>query len=100
MSLPPQEQNTLGKTSLTLGILSLSFVFGLGLCALAGGIRVPVVANFLFICGASSAFLGLIGAMVGVGGLFNRAQSRATALVGLALGLGGLCLFLTILRSL
>ena len=34
--IPPKQPNTLGNSSLILGILSLSFVFGIGLCALTG----------------------------------------------------------------
>ena len=68
MTSPPA--NPLGKTSLALGIASSAFVFGLGLCGLIGGARLPGVAQLLFVCGASSAFLGLIAALVGAGGLF------------------------------
>ena len=95
----PPEPNTLGRTSLMLGIASISFVFGLGMCAILGGVQIPGLNTLLLICGASSAFLGLIGAFLGLGGLFGRGYSRATALAGLALGLGGLCLFLAFLNA-
>jgi uncharacterized membrane protein YuzA (DUF378 family) len=48
----------------------------------------------LFVCGASSAFLGVLGAVLGIAGLFGANRPRATAIVGLLLGLAGLCLFL------
>jgi NAD/NADP transhydrogenase beta subunit len=59
----PQQPNTLGKASLILGIASISLVFGLGLCGLVGGAQVPVFVTLLFVCAASSAFLGFIGAI-------------------------------------
>ena len=94
------ESNTLGKASLGLGIASIVFVFGLGMCAALGGAQVPGLNSVLLVCAASSAFLGLIGAFLGLGGLFGRNRSRAAATFGLLLGLGGVCLFLTILNSL
>ena len=71
-SLYPKEPNTLGKASLWLGITSITLVFGLGVCALAGGAQVPVAVNLLFVCAASSAFLGLLAAAVGLGGIFAQ----------------------------
>ena len=94
-----QEPNTLGKTSFNMGIASIVLVFGLGVCAFAGGAQIPVAVNLLFVCGASSAFLGLIGAFVGLVGLFGRNRPKATALVGIVLGMSGLCLFLGILNG-
>lgn len=100
MNMPPlKEPNTLGKASLTMGITSIVLVFGLGMCAFAGGAQVPIAVNLLFVCGASSAFLGLVAAAVGLGGLFGRNRSRAAAVVGMLLGLAGLCLFLGILNG-
>lgn len=98
---PPQQSNTLGKASLGLGIASLALVFGIGLCALVGAQQgwVGLLGTPLFVCGASSAFLGLIGAVLGLAGLFGANQSRATAIVGLVLGLGGLCLFFAVLSA-
>jgi|SRR6185369_13038378 len=98
----PQSANTLGNASLGLGIASAALVFGIGLCALVGAQQGWLAAGgtVLFICGASSAFLGLIGAVIGLGGLFGRARSRATAIVGLILNLIGLCLFFGILGAL
>jgi hypothetical protein len=92
----PQQPNTLGNASLGLGIASAALVFGIGLCALVGlqqGTWIRTAATPLFVCGASSAFLGLLGAGLGLGGLFGRDRSRATAAVGLVLGLLGVCLF-------
>ena len=60
---------------------------------------IAVAGTVLFICGASSAFLGLIGAMLGFAGLFGANRSRAAAIVGLLLGLGGVCLFLAVLSA-
>ena len=98
----PQPANTLGNASLGLGIASAALVFGIGLCALVGARQGWLAAGgtVLFVCGASSAFLGLIGALVGVGGVFGRARSRATAVVGLCLNLIGLFLFFAVLGAL
>lgn len=76
-------------------------MFGIGLCALVGAQQgwVQLLGTPLFVCGASSAFLGLISAAVGAAGLFGGNRSRATAIVGLVLGLAGLCLFLAILAA-
>ena len=43
--MTPPPANPLGKTSLALGIASIAFVFGLGLCGLIGGARLPGVAQ-------------------------------------------------------
>jgi hypothetical protein len=95
----PQQPNTLGKASLILGIASISLVFGLGLCGLVGGAQIPVFVTLLFVCAASSAFLGLVAAILGLGGLFGANRQRAAAIIGLVLGLGGVCLFLVILSA-
>lgn len=99
---PPPQPNTLGNASLGLGIASAALVFGLGLCALVGvqqGTWIVAAATPLFVCGASSAFLGVIGAAVGLGGLFGRQRSKATAVVGLVLSLLALCLFFGVLSA-
>lgn len=100
MSTPPAP-NTLGNTSLVLGIVSAALVFGIGLCALLGAQQgwLRVAGLPLFVCGASSAFLGLIGAGVGIGGLFGRNRTKATAIVGLILSTVGVCLFFAVLAS-
>ncbi len=87
--------NTLGNASLALGIASVAFVFGIGLCAVVGFNQgwIRLAGTPLYICGASSAFLGLVGAGLGVGGLLGSGHSRATALAGLILGAAGVCLF-------
>jgi hypothetical protein len=97
-----QQPNTLGKASLALGISSLVLVFGIGLCALVGTAQgwVGLFATPLFICGTISAFLGFVGAILGFAGLFGANRSRATAIVGLILGLVGACLFIAILVAL
>jgi len=96
---PPQQPNTIGNASLALGIASLALVFGIGLCALVGAQQgwIGIAGTPLFVCGASSAFLGFLGAVLGVMGLFGAKRSRATTVAGLILGLAGLCLFLVVL---
>ena len=98
---PQQQPNTLGNTSLVLGIFAVSLVFGIGLCALVGLQQewLKVAATALFVCGASSAFLGLLGFVLGIGGLLGGNRSRATAIAGLILGASGICLFLMILSA-
>ena len=102
MQNPSPQPNTLGNASLILGILAVSLVFGIGVCALTGAAQgwVQVAGTPLYICGLSSAFLGLLGAILGLAGLFGKNQSRATAIVGLLLGLGGVCLFVAFLGAL
>jgi uncharacterized membrane protein len=98
----PQQPNTLGNTSLALGIASLSLVFGIGLCSLVGVQQgwIQVGGTTLFVCGASSAFLGLLGAVLGlISGLFGANRPRATAIIGLVLGVAGLRLFLAVLGA-
>lgn len=97
----PQQPNTLGNASLGLGIASLALVFGIGLCALVGVQQgwLQVASTPLFVCGASSAFLGFLGAILGFAGLFGGSRSKATAIVGLILGLAGACLFFAVLRG-
>ncbi|HKZ54517.1 MAG TPA: hypothetical protein VJ123_03480 [Anaerolineales bacterium] len=94
-SRPPSQPNSLGNTSLALGIASIALVFGIGLCSLVaanqGWIRLG--GTPLYVCGASSAFLGLVASVLGVGGLLGANRPRATAIAGLLLGLGGICLF-------
>jgi hypothetical protein len=93
---PPVQPNTLGNASLGLGLAAAALVFGIGVCALVGvqqGTWIRAAATPLFVCGASSAFLGLLGAAVGVGGLLGGQRSKATAVVGVVLSLLALCLF-------
>ncbi|MCI0729700.1 MAG: hypothetical protein L0332_23710 [Chloroflexi bacterium] len=101
MDRSPQP-NTLGNASLALGIASAAFVFGIGLCALAGRQQpwLQAAGLPLFICGASSAFLGLLAAGLGLGGLFGSNRPRAAAVAGLLLGVVGLCLFFAVLNAL
>jgi hypothetical protein len=82
-----------------LSILSLAFVFGIGLCALTGIAQqwIQLVGKPLFVCGGSSAFLGFLGAVLGATGLFGKNRTKATAIVGLILGLAGICLFAAVL---
>jgi riboflavin transporter FmnP len=102
MSEPPapQQPNTLGNTSLILGIASAALVFSIGLCALTGVNQrwIQLAGTPLFVCGGTSAFLGFLAALLGVAGLFGRNRSRATAIVGLVLGIIGACLFFIILN--
>lgn len=89
------QPNTLGNASLGLGIASAALVFGIGLCALTGVAQqwIQMVGTPLFICGGSSAFLGFLGALLGLAGLFGKGRSRATAIVGLLLSALGMCMF-------
>ena len=93
------QSNTLGNASLALGIASAALVFGIGMCALAAPQALQLTGIPLFVCGASSAFLGLLGSALGVAGLFGN-RPKGTAVVGLILGLVGVCLFFAILASL
>jgi hypothetical protein len=96
-----ESSNPLGTASLGLGIAAASLVFGIGVCALVGARQgwLQVLATPLFVCGASSAFLGLLGGVVGVAGLFGN-RPKGTAVIGLLLSLGGVCLFLFTLSRL
>ena len=102
MSNSPQQPNTLGNASLGLGIASAALVFGIGLCALSGLAQnwIRLAGTPLFVCGGSSAFLGFLAAVLGLAGLFGGNKSRATAIVGMILGLSGLCLFFVFLALL
>ena len=92
--LDPQG-NALGDASLALGIASAALVFGIGMCALTAARQgwLGIGATPLYVCGASSAFLGLLAITLGTAGLFGGNRSRATAIVGIVLGLTGMCLF-------
>jgi hypothetical protein len=92
---------TLGKVSLGLGIASSGLVFGIGICALTGfqGGWIGPLATLLYICGASSAFLGFLGFLTGVGGVLTSKKSRIVALIGTALSGLGICLFLGFLSA-
>lgn len=93
---------TLGKSSLYLGIAAMSFVFGIGMCAIVGlqhGILFGG-GTILFVCGASSAFVGLIGAILGVASLITGERPRGIGVTGLIFGVMGACLFITILGNL
>jgi len=96
----PRGPNTLGNTSLALGIASAALVFGIGLCALTGANQrwLQLAGTPLFVCGGASAFLGFLAALLGIAGLFGKNQSRATAIVGLVLGVIGACLFFIVLN--
>jgi hypothetical protein len=96
----PKQTNTLGNASLALGIASTALVFGIGPCALTGVAQnwIRLVGTPLFVCGGSSAFLGILGSVLGVAGLFGQNRSKATAIVGLVLGLSGACLFIVFLN--
>jgi hypothetical protein len=101
MSNNPQGPNPLGNASLVLGIASSALVFGIGLCALTGVTQnwLRLAGTPLFVCGGSSAFLGLIGFVLGVAGLFGKDRSKNTAIVGLILGLIGACMFFAFLSA-
>ena len=101
MTESPEKPNTLGNTSLWLGIASSALVFGIGICALTGlNQRWIVLAGTpLFVCGASSAFLGFLAIILGAAGLFGKGRSRATAIAGLVLGFIGFCLFFALINA-
>jgi hypothetical protein len=96
----PQQPNTLGNTSLILGITSAALVFGISLCALTGVNQrwIQLAGTPLFVCGGASAFLGFLASLLGIAGLFGKNRSRATAIVGLVLGMIGTCLFFIVLN--
>ncbi len=97
-----QQPNQLGNASLGLGIASTALVFGIGFCALVGAQQgwIQILGTPLWICGASSAFLGLLAVFLGVGGLFGKNRARAAAVAGLFLGIGGMCIFAWVLSAL
>jgi hypothetical protein len=101
MTNSPQQPNTLGNASLGLGIASSALVFGIGLCALTGLAQnwIQLAGTPLFICGGASAFLGFLSILLGIAGLFGKDRPKATATVGLILGVIGLCMFLALLRA-
>lgn len=101
MSDDSQQPNTLGNASLVLGIISSALVFGIGLCALTGIAQnwIRIAGTPLFVCGGSSAFLGFLGFILGLVGVFGKGKSRATAIVGLFLGLIGACMFFALLSA-
>jgi len=102
MSAPETLQpNTLGKSSLVLGIIGSFFVVMVGLCAGVGKQNgwLEHVGALLFVVGGSFAFLGLLGRVLGVLGLFGRNRSRATAIAGVILGVFTVILFLAILNG-
>ena len=98
---PAPQPNTLGKASLILGILAITLVFSVGLCAGVGQQQgwLQAVGALLFIVGGTFAFAGLIGAFLGFAGLFGRNRSRATAIIGLILGVLTVLLFAGIVNS-
>ena len=96
-----EERNTLGKSSLWLGIASSAMVFAIGLCALSGAQQgwLAAVAVPLFVCGATSAFLGFLALVLGVAGIASGTKAKATAIVGLVLGILGICLFFFVMSA-
>lgn len=94
-------RNTLGNVSVALGVASISLVFGIGFCAIVGAQQgwLQIAGTPLYICGASSAFLGLLAFGLGLAGLFGAGRSRATAIAGFVLGLAGICLFGILLNA-
>jgi hypothetical protein len=97
-----RQPNTVGNASMALGIASIALVFGIGFCSLVGNEQgwLPVGATVLYVCGASSAFLGLLAVVLGAVGMFGKNIKRTAAIVGTLLGLGGMCLFFGILAAL
>jgi hypothetical protein len=93
------QPNTLGKTSLILGIIGSFFVVLTGLCAGVGQQQgwLPAVGPLLAVIGGSFAFLGLVGVLLGGMGLFHR--NRGTAIAGVVLGLVAVLLFAAIVNQ-
>jgi hypothetical protein len=100
-SREPLVPNTLGKASLVLGILASTLVVSVGLCAGVGQQQgwLKQAGPLLFVVGGTFAFLGLVSALLGFGGLFGRNRSRAAANFGLILGLVALFLFAGIVNA-
>ena len=101
MSNNSKQPNSLGNASLALGIASSALVFGIGLCAWTGVAQswIRLAGTPLFVCGGSSAFLGFLGIVLGIAGLFGKDRSKATAIVGLILGFVGACMFFAFLSA-
>lgn len=99
MSNNYQGSNPLGNASLVLGIASAALVFGIGLCAWTGVAQnwIRLAGAPLFVCGGSSAFVGFLGVILGIAGLFGKGKPKATALVGLIFGFIGACMFFAFL---
>jgi len=97
----PDKPNTIGNASLWLGVASSALVFGIALCAWTGISQrwIQLAGTPLFVCGGASAFLGFLAAILGAAGLFGKDRSRTTALVGLVLGVLGVCMFLGFLGA-
>ena len=95
-----EDSKTIGNASLALGVASAALVFGIGFCGLVGAQQgwLALAGTALWVCGASSAFLGFLGLILGVVGLFVN-QSKATAVAGICLSFIGLCLFLLFLAA-
>lgn len=93
--------NTLGNLSLALGVASTSIVFGIGLCGIVAAQQgwIRLAGTPLYVCGASSAFLGFLAFGLGLAGTFAGRGRRATAIAGFVLGLAGMCLFVILLNA-
>ena len=96
----PPPSNTVGKTSLFLGLFASIFIFCTGLCAGIGKEQgwLQRVGLLLFVCGATSAFMGFLATLLGLGNgavfalvpkFFPNATGTVTGLVGAMGGLGG-----------
>jgi hypothetical protein len=101
MASTPDSPGILGKVSLGLGIASSALVFGIGICAVTGfqGGWIGPLATLLYVCGASSAFMGFLGVLTGIGGTITAKRSRALAIIGTALSGLGICLFFGFLSA-
>ncbi|QDU95505.1 hypothetical protein [Lignipirellula cremea] len=98
---PPLVPNSLGKASLTLGIVSIILLFSVGLCAGVAKEQgwLPAVGVLLFLAGGTLAFAGAIGGLLGFLGLFGRNRSRAAAIAGLLLSVLTVLLFAAIVQN-
>lgn len=96
-----QGASPLGKASLGLGIASTALVFGIGFCAIVGVQQgwIQVAGTPLYVCGASSGFLGILGVITGIGALFDKQRAKSLPIVGIVLGVMGVCLFFGFLAA-
>ncbi|QDU30315.1 hypothetical protein ETAA8_54350 [Anatilimnocola aggregata] len=100
MNVPvPPSPNTLGKTSLVLGVIGSFFVVLIGLCAGVSKQQgwLPAVGPLLLIFGGAFTFLGFLSLLLGVLGIFHR--SRGTAIAGVILGVITILLFAAIVTE-
>lgn len=98
----PERPNPLGKASLILGILSVILTFFVGSCVnliKSQGGNVQAVRPMVELFGGTFALIGLLAAVLGVGGLFGKKRPRASAIAGLLLAVVALLIAAAIGKS-